>query len=138
MGFAMFTARKMSLQAKVNDYNAKLMEISNKEEQLANRQAAFQQTTNTATDMFSMIGQVAGGIFGGPVGSALGGGIGGMLGKAVGNSNGNQAQLNAEQKKLDTEKQRLTTLLNKASNELQQVEKAEEQAIKSGTPKYVG
>ena len=136
MGFLMFMARKMSLQAKVNDYNARLMEISNKEEQLANRQAALQQMGNAATSMGSMAGGIIGTIVGGPIGGALGGSLGQMIGGQVGNNNANQSMLNAQQKHLDTEKQRLTTLLQKAQAELQQVEKAEESAIKSGTPKY--
>ena len=138
MGFAMFTARKMSLQSKVNDYNARLMEISNKENQLVNKQAMLQQIGNTAGSLGSMAGGLLGTFVGGPVGGALGGSIGNFLGQSIGNNTFNQTKMNADQKKLDTEKQRLTTLLQKAQAELQQVEKAEEQAIKSGTPKYVG
>ena len=138
MGFAMFTARKMSLQSKVNDYNARLMELSNKENQIVNRTAMMQQIGNVASSAGSMAGGLLGTFLGGPVGGALGGSIGNMLGQSIGNNGIAQAKLNADQKKLDTEKQRLTTLLQKAQAELQQVEKAEEQAIKSGTPKYVG
>ena len=136
MGFLMFMARKMSLQAKVNDYNARLMEISNKEEQLANRQAAFQQMNNAVTSGVNMMGVLLGGM--GGMGSQMAMGMGSSLVSQGMNgiSNMNQSMLNAQQKHLDTEKQRLTTLLQKAQAELQQVEKAEESAIKSGTPKY--
>ena len=44
-----------------------------------------------------------------------------------------QSKVNA----LDTTREALETQLNSASNELQQVEKAEESAIKNATPKYV-
>ena len=44
-----------------------------------------------------------------------------------------QSKVNA----LDTTREALQTQLNAASNELQQVEKAEESAIKNATPKYV-
>ena len=138
MGFAMFTARKMSLQSRVNDYNARLMELSNKENQIINRTAMMQQLGNVASSAGGLAGGLIGTFLGGPVGSVVGGGIGNYLGQQIGNNGFAQAKLNADQKKLDTEKQRLTTLLQKAQAELQQVEKAEEQAIKSGTPKYVG
>ena len=44
-----------------------------------------------------------------------------------------QSKVNA----LDTTREALETQLNAASNELQQVEKAEESAIKNATPQYV-
>ena len=108
----MFTARKMSAQAKVNDYNAKLMQISNQETQLANQQSAIQQGANQ-TSVFNQEGTNNG-------------------------LNAQQQALSQKQKQLDTEKQRVTTLLQQAQNELQQVEKAEEQGIKNSTAKYVG
>ena len=144
MGYALFTARKMSLQAKVNDYNAQLMRISNEEDRLTNQTAANQQKTNIATSFagtLGTIGTIGGAIFGGVGGAQLGGSIGGLLGKGItdGASAKQQIQQNklaAQQKQLDTEKQRINTLLTKAQKELESVEKAEESAIGSATPKY--
>ena len=45
-------------------------------------------------------------------------------------------QLNQKQTLLDQERQRLQTQLNAYSNELSNVEKAEESAIKNSTPKF--
>ena len=135
MGYALFTARKMSLQAKVNDYNAQLMKLSNEETKLANQSAARQQLRNSVDN-----GQSAGSLLANLI-------PGGKIVSTIANfaidsaqSKSDEAysmQMNAKQKAIDTEKQRITTLLNAAQNELQQVEKAEESAIKSSTPKYV-
>ena len=138
MGYALFTARKMSLQAKVNQYNLQLMKLSNQETQLAN-QAAMRQKANNAIDKGQNAGGLAAGLFGGAIGNLVGGvanfAIDTMQTKA---DEVYQTEMAAKQQAIDTEKQRLTTLLNAASNELQQVEKAEEQAIKNSTPSYVG
>ena len=153
MGYALFTARKMSLQAKVNQYNLQLMKISDKENQLTQKTAALQQRNNkidaaqNKASMFAkiggtLVGAVFGGIGGAMVGSELGGGFGKVANAAV--DKGQQAyteyqqnELSRQQTELDTEKQRINTLLTKAQYELQQVEKSEESAIKSATPKYV-
>jgi len=134
MGYALFTARKMSLQAKVNDYNAKLMQLSNEETRLANQTANRQQMKN-AIDNGQMVGGMVANMTGhGLFGQLINGGIDALQSQS---DDAYAAQMNAKQKQIDTEKQRLTTLLNAAQNELQQVEKAEESAIKSSTPKYV-
>nr|MCR5260956.1 hypothetical protein [Candidatus Gastranaerophilales bacterium] len=128
MGYALFTARKMSLQAKVNDYNAKLMQLSNEETRLANKTAARQQVMN-AIDNGQNTGSFLAKLLGGTSGSLISTGanflIDGMQSKS---DDAYAAQMNAKQKQIDTEKQRLTTLLNAAQQELQQVEKAEESA----------
>ena len=137
MGFALFMARKMSLKAKVNDYNLKLMQLTNLETKLANQQANIQQGANmvgTLTNLAPMIGAMFG-----PAGMLAGG----VAGKVVGGISdaamrGQQQALAHKQKMIDTEKQRLTTLIQQASAELQSVEQAEGNAIKSSTPKYVG
>ena len=137
MGYALFTARKMSLQAKVNQYNLQLTKLSNQETQLANEAALRQKATN-AVDKAQSVGSLVGSFFG-PVGNIVSGvanfAIDSVQNKA---DEAYQTELAAKQQQIDTEKQRLTTLLNAASNELQQVEKAEEQSIKNATPSYVG
>ena len=153
MGYALFTARKMSLQAKVNQYNLQLMKLSDKENQLTQKTAALQQRNNridAAQNKAQFASKMGGALVGGVLGGVLGIGIGSDLGGAIGSGinkitdKGQQAfteyqqnELAREQTALDTEKQRLNTLLTKAQNELSQVEKAEESAIKNATPKYV-
>lgn len=144
MGYALFTARKMSLQAKVNDYNAKLMQISNQEDRLTNQTSAAQQQTNLVNGIangIGTVGTIAGLIFGGVAGAQAGGTIGSFLGKGISNGasakqEAQQQRIAQQQKMLDTEKQRINTLLTKAQKELESVEKAEESAIGSATPKY--
>lgn len=153
MGYALFTARKMSLQAKINDYSLKLSQISNEQDKLTQQIAAKQQQTNTLTSIgnsLGSIGSVGGAIVGGILGgipgasalSGLGGGLGSIAGKGISNGatasqNMQQAQLSAKEKQLDTEKQRIDTLLKKAQQELTSVEQSEEKAIGSATPKYL-
>ena len=153
MGYALFTARKMSLQAKINDYSLKLSQISNEQDKLTQQLAAKQQQTNTLTNIGNSLGTfgsvggaVVGGILGGIPGALALGKLGGGLGSAAGTgiSNGatasqnmQQAQISAKEKQLDTEKLRIDTLLKKAQQELQSVEKSEETAIQSATPKYL-
>ena len=140
MGFALFMARKMSLKAKINDYNLKLMQIENQETRMANRMANVQQGINGFNSAKGLVDSILGyvtlanpaaGLAGKGI-SALGGGLVNMF------QAGQQQAIAAKQKQLDTEKQRLTTLIQKASAELQSVEQAEGQAIKNSTPKYVG
>ena len=127
--------------------------VVNEETKLAN-QSALRQKMRNAADNGQNTGSVLAKVGGGIIGLALGGVAGAALGYKAGDGvstianaviDGAQskaddayaAQMNAKQKAIDTEKQRLNTLLNAAQNELQQVEKAEESAIKSATPKYV-
>ena len=52
MGYALFTARKMSLQSKVNQYNLQLMQIANKETELTQKTARLQKRNNRIDDVF--------------------------------------------------------------------------------------
>lgn len=140
MGYALFTARKMSLQAKVNQYNLKLMQLANKENELTNK-TALRQTINNSVDKAQSTANLAcniGDFFTGGATSAVAG-VANFAIDTIQNKSDEayQTQLAAEQQKIDTEKQRINTLLNAAQNELQQVEKAEQSAIKSATPQYV-
>lgn len=153
MGYALFTARKMSLKSKVNQYNLQLMQIANKETELTQKTARLQKRNNridAAQNKGSAVAKIGGTVLGGVFGGILGAGIGSSLGEGFGDfancaiDKGQQAyteyqetELARQQQELDTEKQRLNTLLNAAQNELQKVEEAEESAIKSATPKYV-
>lgn len=141
MGYALFTARKMSLQAKVNQYNLKLMQLANKETELTNK-TTLRQTLNNSIDKAQSTANLAcniGDLFTGGATSAVAG-VANFAIDTIQNKSDEayQTKIAAEQQKIDTEKQRLNTLLNAAQNELQQVEKAEQSAIKSATPQYVG
>lgn len=141
MGYALFTARKMSLQAKVNQYNLKLMQLANKETELTNK-TTLRQTLNNSVDKAQSTANLAcniGDLFTGGATSAVAG-VANFAIDTIQNKSDEayQTKIAAEQQKIDTEKQRLNTLLNAAQNELQQVEKAEQSAIKSATPQYVG
>lgn len=141
MGYALFTARKMSLQAKVNQYNLKLMQLANKETELTNK-TTLRQTLNNSVDKAQSTANLAcniGDLFTGGATSAVAGVANFAIDTIQSKSDeAYQTKIAAEQQKIDTEKQRLNTLLNAAQNELQQVEKAEQSAIKSATPQYVG
>ena len=180
MGYALFTARKLSLQSKINSYNLQLMQIANKEEQLTQKLANFkksqdridakqakancklqnQQTMNDAVSSVGTTLRSSSGRFG------LTGFVGGLfgLGMSAGSAckgdyldfkstvnnikdtmtdakqnvdkNNIETEMAIEQQKLDTEKERINTLLQAAQAELQTVQEAEKQGIKNATPKY--
>lgn len=141
MGYALFTARKMSLQAKVNQYNMKLMQLANQEEQLTNK-SSLRQTVNNSVDKAQSTASLAcniGDLFTGGAASLVAGVANFAIDTVQSKSDeAYEAEINAEQQKIDTEKQRLNTLLNAAQAELENVEKAEQSAIKSAAPSYVG
>ena len=89
MGYALFTARKMSLQAKVNQYNLQLMQISNKETELTQKTARMQQAHNridAGQNAGSFLAQIGGAVGGfvlsgcNPVGAVAGYQLGGVAG----------------------------------------------------------
>ena len=138
MGYALFTARKMSLQSKVNQYNLQLMQIANRETELTQKTARLQKRNNridAAQNKGSAVAKIGGTVLGGVFGGILGAGIGSSLGEGFGDfancaiDKGQQAyteyqetELARQQQELDTEKQRINTLLSAAQNELQQLQ----------------
>jgi len=138
MGYALFTARKLSLQTRVNQLNAQLMSISNQQDalttQITNKQMAanlrianananaysiFANSSQSANDSATLQNTLA------------------QNELATTMSNIDIQNLQSKVDALDTTRQSLQTQLNAASNELSQVEKTEESAIKSATPKYI-
>ena len=110
MGYALFTARKLTLKKQCNDYNCQLMQYENQKTQLANQSAFLQQYQNAQQQNTTQQGVDAANMY--------------------------QTALAQKEKQIDTVCQRLQTLLQQAQAELQNVEKAEENAIKNSTPKY--
>lgn len=139
MGYALFTARKMSLQTRVNQLNARLMSISNQQDALT-QQITNKQLTNglriasancEAYEVFKNSSQSDSDLL--ELNSSLSNSE-----LATQMSNFDIQALQSKVDVLDTARQSITTQLNAAQQELQQVEKAEESAIKNSTPKYVG
>ena len=138
MGYALFTARKLALQSRVNNLNAQLMAISNQQnaltDQITNKQMMSDlrsaNAAATAYSIFQSSGQSDKDTA--TLQSTLA-----QNEKAKTMSNIEITNLQSKVNALDTTREALETQLNSASNELQQVEKAEESAIKNATPKYV-
>lgn len=143
MGYALFFARKLSLTARVNGLNAQLMSISQQQMDLTNKISAKQNAANLRT---AVANKNAASIYT----SALKSGGDTQAAEATYNEaiSSNDLQnaidnveinnLNQQQTVLDTQRKTLETQLNAAQNELSNVEKAEESAIKNSTAQYVG
>ena len=138
MGYALFTARKMSLQTRVNQLNAQLMAISNQQDALTQKITNNQMQTNLGiakknADAYSVF-----------LKSDQGTSASAKLNKTLSDneltstlSNVQIQGLQSQVDILDTARQSIQTQLNAAQQELSQVEKTEESAIKNATPKYV-
>lgn len=151
MGYALFTARKLALTARVNQLNAQLMSISQQQMDLANQISSKQSANNLRT---AMANSQALSIFKENL-SSISEGDEGYQGKfADFQADYNQKmaqntisstmedadiqQLSQQDNALDMQRETLETQLNAAQQELEQVKKTEESAIKNATPKYVG
>lgn len=138
MGYALFTARKLSLQTRVNQLNAQLMAISNQQDALTQKISNKQMETNLTiaksnNQAYSLFAQASGST---EASTKLNKTLSdNELASTLSNVQiqGLQSQVNV----LDTARQSIETQLTAAQNELSNVEKAEESAIKSATPKYV-
>lgn len=138
MGYALFTARKLSLQTRVNQLNAQLMAISNQQDALTQKITNKQMETNlkianSNTKAYSIFAS-----------SSQSTADSTKLNKTLSDnelastlSNVEIQGLQAKVDVLDTTRQSLQTQLTAAQNELSQVEQTEESAIKNATPKYV-
>ena len=146
MGYALFFARKLSLNTRINSLNAQLMVISNQQNELTERLSAQQIKNNVRSNEANL--QAARNYT-----SALSkDGISDddrtkaeneyqeALSKnsLLGNMDDvDIMELEGEQSVLDLRRETIETQLNAAQKELESVEKAEENAIKSATPGYV-
>lgn len=143
MGYALFTARKLSLTTRVNQMNAQLMSLSQRQMDLANqiatKESANALRTNSANaQAYSVFAAAVEG--GGDTTQAQA-----ALNKTLSDNSSKTAmddaeiqQLEAKQTQIDLQRKNLETQLNAAQQELESVEKAEQSAIKSSTPGYVG
>lgn len=135
MGYALFTARKMSLQSRVNNLNAQLMQVQNQQMALADQRTAKQ----LQSDMKSANAQCrAASVFANGGSEAEYQSAMAEINKSNVMSDAEIQGITAKENALDTQREALETQLQAASAELENVKKAEESAIKSATPQYVG
>lgn len=135
MGYALFTARKLALNSRVNSINAKLACISNKRNSITNelqaQQVAATMRENAATKSALENYYAAGGegdfsLFAAQAKDT----------NAEAKDSIRMLDLQQQDSLLDVQQKSLETQLKAAQEELQAVEKAEESAIKNATPKY--
>lgn len=135
MGYALFTARKLSLTARVNNLNAQLMSISNQRDALTNQITQKQNVANLRTAKANSEAAKA----------YADGGDEATYNKTVADnevantiSDMEIQALQAKDNALDSTQKSIQTRLTAAQKELEAVEKAEESAIDHATPKYAG
>ena len=144
MGYALFTARKLALTARVNSLNAQLMQVSNEQMALADQITAKQNANNLQAAYNTMnAASVFSQAYGGNMdnfGMALTNYQTTMAQNMVSQTESNMsiAGLQSQENALDMKRETLQTQLNAATQELENVKKAEEEAIKHATVKYVG
>lgn len=143
MGYALFTARKLCLNARVNNLNAQLMTISNERDSLTRQISAKQNAANLRTaqakaDAASVYADAI--TNGGDKDAAKT-----TYEQTIADneveatmSNFDIAALQSKDDALDNQQKSIQTRLTAAQKELEAVEKAEESAIGNATPKYAG
>lgn len=141
MGYALFAARQMTLQARVNSLNSQLMTLSNQQNAISQKITQNQNFSNMQAANFQ---QQQASVFA----NNLNGGM--DYTQAFANYQAQMAQssltsttndvsltaLKSQENALDTQRQALTTTLTAATNELDQVKSAIKKAIESSTVKY--
>ena len=145
MGYALFTARKLSLTTRLNQCNANLMMVSQQCMNITNSIYAKQVQANkeTATANAAAYKQYEKAIVGENVTDAQKATAQATLQTALAKVQEKSTmktleiqQLNTQQTALDLQKQRLETELNAYSEELNKVKDAEGNAIKNSAPKF--
>jgi hypothetical protein len=139
MGYALFTARKLALNTRVNNLNAQLMMVENQQEAITNKTTMkkYQSQLETNKTMSSLYSDLATATANGTDTSDIYQSIYDAQMKTSFTKEDAEIQtLTDESNALDTLRESLETQLKAAQNELESVEKAEESAIKSSTPSY--
>ena len=152
MGYALFTARKLSVTTRLNNCNANLMSITEKEYALtasifAKQNASALDSTKASQEAYAKYETAMNGLAGMDSSTdeyktaktnaetALNKAIADIDVKSA-MSDAEIQTLNQQQTMYDLQKKNLETQLNAYQNELDAVEKAEENAIKGSTPKF--
>ncbi len=143
MGYALFTARKLSLTTRLNQSNAQLMSNSERANSLtvsiyAKQSASALDKATKSQEAYKEYSSAIQGADETAKSEAQA-----VLNEALAEIDTQSAmtdaeiqQLNMQQTCLDQERERLQTQLNSYQNELESVEKAEEEAIKNAAPKF--
>lgn len=145
MGYALFTARKLCLTARVNNLNSQLATISNQRDALTNQITAKQTAANMRTaqakaDAAKKYASIMQGNDEKAKENAEADYNKTVADNEVANTMSNleiQA-LESKDNALDNTQKSIQTRLTAAQKELEAVEKAEESAIGHATPKYAG
>ncbi len=168
MGYALFTARKLMLQNRLNQMNYRLMVLSQKQQDLTQQSANLEMqnslrsslssvfSSSIASKAYDDLSKAAAGdiitVNGKPYSvtntdniSIISSAINAQLNEinaanAAGEASSklNLQSINAMGNQIDMEMKKLTTQLQETSAELKTVEEAEEKAIQSSAPKYSG
>ena len=141
MGYAIFTLRKLTLTACINDCNTRAMINSERANALTNKIYAKQSAQNLAASQATLQAyqKYQASVDAGVEFAAARVSLDEELAKIDADSVASNAeiqQLNIMQNALDMERQTLETKLTAYSNELENVKKAEETAIKNSIPKF--
>ena len=141
MGYALFFARKLSLTARVNQMNAQLMMVSNEQMRLTDQIASKQQAANMSNNNAKMkaISTYKSALDQGTDEAKAKAAYEEAMAKSDNDKSTSDLDIMGLQMKvdsLDLRRKYLETQLNVAQQELESVEKAEENAIKASTPKY--
>jgi len=141
MGYAKLTARKEVLQARVNSLNSELMQISNQQNALTNQISQNQNMANmrSAYNQLQASSLFSSNVNGGMEYSQAMLQYQNSMAENTLTSTTNNLSLSATQSQenaLDTRREQVQTKLTAATNELENVKKAEEQGIKNSTVKY--
>ena len=143
MGYGLFTSRKASLQSNINSLNSRLMQIQNEKNALTNKIANQQNINNmkSANYQAQLTSVFSSNIANGMSQTEALMNYQNALAQNSLTSTQNNMGISALQQKdqaYDTQISQLQTQLNAQSQELENVKKAEESAIKNSTVKYVG
>jgi len=141
MGYALFTARKLSVTARLNQCNAQLMSNT---EQTFNVTASIYAKQNASSLKATQASKKAYQTYADAIQNngdqtAAKAALDAKLQEIAEQTAMDDIEiqeLNAQQTQLDLEKKNLETQLNAFQNELDNVSKAEENAIKNSTPSY--
>lgn len=145
MGYALFTARKLALTTRLNTCNANLMVVSQKgmnlTQSIYEKQSAMNlETATTASNAYQAYSNT---MSQANLTDAQKTQAEAQLKAALAQNEQKSAAataelqaLNIKQTAYDLEKKRLETELNAYNNELENVKKAETDAIKNSTPKF--
>ena len=153
MGYAIFSARKIMLSTRINNLQFRLMALSQQKQNLAQLSSSMQQYFGNISMMLGSGYGMGMGLMNGLANSVFGMFMGNSANNIFGSMGYNnqiaaaqqmlgmqsQAMLKpvaAQENMIDNEMKTIETQLKAAQAEIEQVEKAEDNAIKQSAPKF--